>query len=138
MEENDGSTDLAIGVDDSWQRRGHVSLNGIDTGRVLGIEIMSKHCLFKNRLKKEHEENCKANYHGASGGMELAGAKAVFSRSLDHGVRYKTYLSDGDSKAFTTVANEKSYGSDFVIENIECVGHVQKRTGSRLLSLKSK
>lgn len=142
--ENGDSKDLAIGVDGSWQRRGHLSLNGIvsvtsiDTGKVLDVEIMSKYCTCKNRLRKEHEENCKANYYGTSGGMELAGAKAVFLRSLDRGVRYKTYLGDGDSKAFTTVANEKPYGPDFIIEKIECVGHVQKRMGSRLLRLKNK
>lgn len=45
---NNKITDLCVAVDGSWQKRGHVSLNGIvsvtsvDTGKVLDIHAMSK------------------------------------------------------------------------------------------------
>ena len=43
-------------------------------------------------------------------------------------------VSDGDSKAFSSVEN--IYG-DTKVEKLDCVGHVQKRMGKHLLNLKS-
>lgn len=45
------------------------------------------------------------------------------------------FLRDGDSKAHKLVVQEVVYG-DVSIEKLECVGHVQKRLGSCLRSLK--
>lgn len=47
------------------------------------------------------------------------------------------YLGDGDSKAYTAVCESRPYG-DTTIEKLECIGHVQKRMGSRLSVLKVK
>ncbi|KYN27481.1 hypothetical protein ALC57_03136, partial [Trachymyrmex cornetzi] len=44
-------------------------------------------------------------------------------------------IGDGDSKTFAGVKNAKPYGEDFEIYKKECVGHVQKRMGSRLRNL---
>ncbi|GFX25746.1 uncharacterized protein TNCV_4337301 [Trichonephila clavipes] len=44
---------------------------------------------------------------------------------------------DGDSKTFSSIAQKKPYGDSVPIEKIECVGHVQKRMGSRLRKLKA-
>lgn len=105
-----------------------VTLTCIDSGKVLDVSILSKHCLCKNKHHNQHEVNCKANYAGTSGGMELEGVKEIFRRSVArYGVQYETYLSDGDSKAYEAVLNDKPYGEDFKIKKIECVGHVQKR-----------
>lgn len=60
VKENDNleKRDLCVAVDGSWQKRGHVSLNGIvsltsvDTGKVLDIDVMSKYCLCPQRVKK--------------------------------------------------------------------------------------
>lgn len=44
---NNDSKDLGVALDGTWQRRGHLSLNGIvtltsiDTGKVLDISILS-------------------------------------------------------------------------------------------------
>ncbi|KAJ4432440.1 hypothetical protein ANN_21059 [Periplaneta americana] len=71
-----------------------------------------------------------------SGGMEAAGMKLIFHRSQEkYGVRYVQYLGDGDSSAFKGVFESEPYGSGCPIEKLECVGHVQKRMGSRLLKL---
>ncbi|GFW52594.1 uncharacterized protein TNCV_405221 [Trichonephila clavipes] len=44
------------------------------------------------------------------------------------------YLGDGDSKGFLTIKEAKVYGNTEV-EKLECVGHVQKRMGTRLRNI---
>lgn len=147
VKENDRpeKRDLCVAVDGSWQKRGHVSLNGIvsltsvDTGKVLDIHAMSKFCLCPLKEKKEHQLNCIANYLGTSGGMEVDGAIKLFHRSVSkYDVRYIDYLGDGDSNAYKSVSESLPYGPDVVIKKLECVGHVQKRMGTRLRTLKDK
>lgn len=147
VKENDNpqKTDLCVAVDGSWQKRGHVSLNGIvsvtsvDTGKVLDIYAMSKYCLCPQREKKEHKPDCMANYLGTSGGMEVEGAVKIFQRSVTrYGVRYTDYLGDGDSNAYKSVSESLPYGNNVQINKLECVGHVQKRMGTRLRTLKEK
>ena len=48
-----------------------------------------------------------------------------------YNLRYTKYLGDGDSSLFSKVVKSKPYG-DFILEKLECIGHYQKRTGSRL------
>lgn len=144
--ENDGeSRDISIALDGTWQKRGHVSQNGVvtaisvATGKVVDAQVMSKHCRCPKRFEKEHEPNCAANYQGSSGGMEVAGVLGIFSRSeVLHNVRYKNYLGDGDTASYSTVSQSKPYGPDFKIDKLECVGHVQKRMATRLINLKKK
>lgn len=148
---NDNCRDIAAAFDGTWQKRGYTSLNGVitvtsfDTGKVLDVECLSKFCFgcvqTKNNQNPEkmakHKEVCSANYDGSSGGMEVAGAQAICSRSEDKlWVRYKEYLGDGDSKGFSSVLENNPYGEDFQISKLECVGHVQKRMGTRLRNLK--
>ncbi|GFV32877.1 uncharacterized protein TNCV_1745191 [Trichonephila clavipes] len=42
----------------------------------------------------------------------------------------------GDTKTFNALSVNKPYGDDHIIQKIECVGHVQKRMGTRLRTLK--
>lgn len=138
---NEDVRDIAIAIDGTWQKRGHVSLNGaitatsIDNGKVVDVAIFSKYC--KCPDKKNHTPNCLANYSGSSGGMEVEGAKQIFQRSLSKNVRYTKYLGDGDSKGFSAVESLDLYDGT-PITKLECLGHVQKRMGSRLRSLKSR
>lgn len=137
---NDGDRDLAIAIDgtDTWQKRGHTSLNGVisatsfDTGKVADVAIFSKFC--KCPKKPNHLANCTANYKGSSGGMEVDGAIQIFHRSLEKNLRYTRYLGDGDSKGFAAVEGLGIYGEQDITK-LECVGHVQKRMGSRLRRL---
>jgi len=46
-------------------------------------------------------------------------------------------LGDGNSKAHRLIVEEAVYGVKEVTK-LECVGHVQKRLGSRLRSLKTR
>ncbi|GFT10810.1 uncharacterized protein NPIL_286881 [Nephila pilipes] len=72
--ENEGGRDIAVAVDGSWQKRGFSSKNGVvtvtsvDTGKVIDVEILSKHCICPNKTK--HLQNCKRNFVGYSGKME--------------------------------------------------------------------
>ncbi|GFU05010.1 uncharacterized protein NPIL_320121 [Nephila pilipes] len=56
VEENDGGRDIAVAVDGRWQKRGFSSKNGVvtvtsvDTGKVIDVEILSKHCICPNKL----------------------------------------------------------------------------------------
>lgn len=141
VEANDGSRDLRVAFDGSWQKRGHTSLNGIVsttsvyTGKILDIQVLTKHCRCKS--KDNHDEMCTANYQGVSGGMEVAGAISIYQRSEEkYNVRYLEYLGDGDSKAFSKVNELKVYGNDIEIRKLECIGHIQKRMGTRLRRLK--
>ena len=131
-------------IDGLWQKRGHTSLNGcisatsVDNGQIVDIAIFSKHCVCQNKLKNQHDITCKANYQGTSGGMEVAGVNEIYNRPLTKNVRYKYYLGDGDSKGFDSVSSAKIYGPDHPIEKLECIGHIQKRMGERLRTMKTK
>ena len=145
------NTDCGVSVDGSWQKRGFVSLNGfvsaisMDTGKVLDVEPMSKHCkscevhakLDRNSSKFKSWQRghaCKANFEGSSAAMEPEGAKRIFERSVEkHSLRYTDFYGDGDSKSFPAVQNV--YDGKLV-QKLECIGHVQKRMGTALRKLK--
>ncbi|GFX48114.1 uncharacterized protein TNCV_4114491 [Trichonephila clavipes] len=143
VDENDGKREIAVAVDGSWQKRGFSSKNGlvtvtsVDTGKVIDVEVFSKHCICPNKTK--HLQNCKRNFEGYSGKMEVAGALSIFQRSQSlYNVRYTKYLGDGDSKAFTSIVENKVYGDHCSVEKLECIGHVMKRMGTRLRRLETK
>ena len=74
------------------------------------------------------------NHNGSALAMEAAGAKIIFERSsVERAAHYTGYYGDGDSKAYSEVRN--IYG-DKKVETFECVGHYQKRVGTRLRKLK--
>ena len=146
--------DVSVSADGSWQRRGYSSLNGtyttisLKTGKVLDCEVMSRHCKackLKENLKKtdrisydkwyeKHQNKCTMNHQGSAGAMEVSGATRIFGRSIEkRGLRYTEYLGDGDSKGYDNVVD--IYPGKTVTK-LECVGHVQKRVGSRLRNLK--
>ncbi|GFT50922.1 uncharacterized protein TNCV_1195231 [Trichonephila clavipes] len=82
-------------------------------------------------VKREHV--C-SNYKGSSGNMEAVGAFRIFQRSLiKRDLQYTEYYGDGDSKGFLQVKD--IYGENSVTK-LECIGHIQKRVGSRLRKLK--
>ena len=79
--------------------------------------------------------NCYLNYTDSSPGMETAGATKIFSSSKEkHGLYYTSFYGDGDSKAYATVKDID--GPTKPIKKFKCVGHYQKRVGSRLRNLK--
>ena len=78
---------------------------------------------------------CPVNHTGSSGSMESHGAVSMFKRSLQfNGLRYRSYLGDGDSSSYGDVVKANPYPG-IHINKLECVGHVQKRVGTRLRNL---
>jgi hypothetical protein len=151
-EQVDNIVNISVSCDGSWQRRGFSSLNGsftaisVDSGKIIDTEVMSRYCKgckSKAVLKKTdkiaydlwfEKHECNINHIGSAGAMEVNGATRIFSRSIEkHGLRYTKYLGDGDSKSFSTV---KNFYEGFLVEKLECVGHIQKRVGNRLRNLK--
>ena len=149
---NDG--ECGISLDGTWQRRGHTSHNGIvtaiplDTKKCVDVEIMADKCKQCEKWEKrtsdpkyaEWKANhcCKINHTGSAGSMETAGALRIFERSyVTRGLKYIRMLGDGDSSTYSAIVDSQPYGEDCIPRKLECIGHVQKRVGSRLRKLKS-
>ncbi|GBM73975.1 hypothetical protein AVEN_155327-1 [Araneus ventricosus] len=141
---NDAIIKCGVSVDGTWQRRGFSSLNGVVSaisvtcGKVLDIEVMSqfcKHCHTKKLSSSRASKHQCANHKGSSGNMEVVGAYRIFERSeSSRKLLYSEYYGDGDSKGYDAVRD--IYGKDSVLK-LECIGHVQKRVGTRLRKLKA-
>ncbi|GFU97240.1 uncharacterized protein TNCV_1775351 [Trichonephila clavipes] len=101
------------------------------------MSVFQKHCICQDKTKSL--ENCKKrNFEGHSGKMG-SWSSIHFQRSQSlYNVRYTKYLGDGDSKAFTSIVENKVYGDHCSVEKLECIGHVMKRMGTRLRRLKTK
>ena len=140
-----------VSIDGSWQKRGHTSLNGIVTAvsgdKCVDIEILTKHC-FGCRMWKDKkgtpeyqcwlvDHQCEINHETSSGSMEASGAVKIFQRSIQNNkLIYKEYLGDGDTSSFLDVVNSDPYKEQGIVPvKLECVGHVQKRLGTRLRNL---
>ncbi|RLU19001.1 hypothetical protein DMN91_009359 [Ooceraea biroi] len=69
--------------------------------------------------------------------MEVTAITEMFTASQEkYGVKYGNYIGDGDSKTFKAVVDLNPYGDDFPITKSECIGHIEKRMGSRLRNVK--
>lgn len=157
QEQGKAENEFTVSGDGTWKKRGFSSLFGVSTliakytGKVVDACVMSSFCagcnLWKNKKNNDpvgyagwladHEENCTRNHTGSSGKMEIDAVVKMFSRSVDkHQVQYTTYIGDGDSKTFKGILNAEPYGEDVVVVKKECVGHVEKRMGTRLRNAK--
>lgn len=149
--------EISISADGTWKTRGYTSRYGIasvigaECGKVIDVEVKSSYCKIcrdkkgpksgseYNAWLERHRSSCAVNHVGSAGNMECDGMLKIFSRSeAKHGVKYVEYIGDGDTKSFKTVHDAMPYGPDIDIKKIECVGHVQKRMGTRLRNLKKK
>ncbi|GFY55990.1 uncharacterized protein TNIN_253421 [Trichonephila inaurata madagascariensis] len=105
-----------------------VIVASIVTGKVIFFRniVICKTCLFAKK-------DCKRNYVGSSGVIEIQGASKILQRSSSfYNARYVTYLGHGDCKASDVVKKKNIYGNEYPIEKLECVGHVMKCMGTRL------
>ena len=60
-----------------------------------------------------------------------------FMRSVEQlNLRFLNFIGDGDSKAYDEVVKANPYGDCYPVNKGECLGHFQKRVGSRLRKLK--
>ena len=86
----EGTADIAVSFDGSWQKQGHSSLNGIlsaisvSTGKVLDYGVKSN-----NVEAVMHTMIWTKNHSGSSGQMEGAGFLDIYKRSEQrYGLRY--------------------------------------------------
>ena len=147
--------DILISCDGTWQKRGFSSLFGAvfiiayETGKVIDYTVLSKHCAGCKRWEDYDRSSqeyadwkashvCTVNFTGSAGAMEPIGTLRMFQRSLDHNIRYKSLISDGDSKIFSLLQSKNIYGDGDgdKIEKLDCIGHIQKRLGTALRKLK--
>lgn len=148
-----------VTYDGTWMRRGFSSLFGafvcIDwsTGRVLDVHVSSRYChgCTAWKAKREvglitvqefqdwqerHADDCTVNTTCFAPAMEAEAAVLLWKRSRErNNLEYHTFIGDGDSKSYSAVKKAMPYGDVEVVKE-ECVGHVQKRVGSRLRTLK--
>ena len=152
LEDQGGDQDVMVSVDDTWQRRGRNSHNGAVTavsvvsGKAFDVEVLSNYCKGCAQWKEEEKKSpafqewiqsyqLTLNHDGRAGAMEPEGVVRIFARSeLERGLRYMEYLEDGDSSSFLKVKESKPHG-EHVIKKNECIGHIQKRLGTRLRKL---
>ena len=91
--------------------------------------------------KEQHKPDCCAISSGSAPAMKSAAAVKLWSRRLSvdrRSLRFVEYIGDGDCRGHSNVVAAASYGPDVNIVKLECIGHVQKRVGSRLRELVKK
>lgn len=144
------SAKLTVSGDGTWKKRGYTSLYGVTSligyysGKVIDILVKSAYCkqceTWKSKLDSEeyqqwyenHQDDCSCNHSGSSGKMEVDAVIDLFKRSVEKfGVQYRNYIGDGDSKTYSGILKAAPYGDQEVVKK-ECIGHVQKRMGTRL------
>ena len=88
----------------------------------------------------QHKIHCQINHTGSADKMESEGATSIFLRSIEKGLKYITFIGDGDSSSFGVVAEacKTTYGDEYIVIKEECQGHIQKRMGHALRELKKR
>jgi len=125
---------------------GVVTLISKENGKCLDFIVMSKKCKSCQCWERKTNEpgyaawfanhECENNHDRSSEAVESAGAVILFKRSVElHQLRYTSYIEDGGSSSYSDVVNSHPYGEGVKIDKLECLGHVQKRMGSRCRSL---
>ena len=122
-----------VSIDGSFDKRGFHALHGISmvyeiyTGICLDTNNLEKckSCTDKVKInyngKKSNPKKCDILdfkrdsstfevcphnlFHGQSAEMEGENAFIIFNRSMDYGFQYRTYISDGDNKVWSRLAN---------------------------------
>ena len=98
-----------------------------DAKRKAGTISAASHALFL----QQHEGSCSANTTRSSPGMESEAAQIIWCRSMQRrGLKYTTYIGDGDCKGFKEVCAAKPYG-ETAVKKAECTAHVRKVSRKR-------
>ena len=144
--------DEDISGDGAWQKRGYSSLNGFVTiisktnGNCIDYRILSKksksceywnpHKGFSKYMMFKDNHVCSINHKGSSGSMEAKSIVECFQFSIEaRKLRYVRYIGDDDSSSYPAILAANPYPGQTVKKG-KCVGHVQKRMGTRLRNLK--
>ena len=145
--------DTDIFIDGFWQKRGLNSLKVVVTGisreneKVLDVQVFSRFCHSFSKWESQKgipeyqkwkiTHTCIKNHTGSAVSMESKGAINIFSNSVEkYNLKYVHYVGDVGTESFKEVVDAKLYG-DFTPQKLECVGHVEKRLGTRLRKLRN-
>ena len=120
----------------------------IDSGQCIDVDVMTKGCKSCEAMESKKytegyasflkEHDCPINHKGSAGSMEASGIVKCFQRSVKvNNLGHKTFIGDGDSSSYPTVLKADPYPG-LLVEKLECIGHIQKRVGSRLRNLKKR
>ncbi|GFU73336.1 uncharacterized protein TNCV_4731531 [Trichonephila clavipes] len=114
--------------------------------KVIDVAVLSSYCKGCEKWrgpksghsyeewKLKHQPHCVKNHIDSSSKMEVDGMKEIFYRSVpQRNAKYIKYIGDEDTKTFPELQRTAPYS----IEKVECVGHIQKRMGSRQRKLKT-
>lgn len=112
---HEGVPAITVIVDGGWSKRSHRhSYNarsgvgiiiGYHTQKILHIGVRNKECTACTRGIKDHV--CFRNWNESSSAMETDIILEGFRRAeRDHGVRYITFIGDGDSSVYQTLIAE--------------------------------
>ena len=146
---------MKVSGDGAWKKRGYTSMLGVttliahNTGKVIALVVKRSYCQACTQQKKtlndqefeewyeDHKNSCTLNHTGSSGKMQVDSIVEMFLRSIvKFRVKYLNYIDDGDSKTFAGILKMIPYGEDCPVTENECVGHIQKRMGTRLRNKK--
>lgn len=150
----EGRKGLSVSGDGTWRKKGFNSLQGVSS--LIGIEsdkviarcVKNSYCKGCKEMenKKEtaeyeewyevHKDVCQANHTGCAGKMEVNGILDMIKELFTKGIMIEFYIGDGDSKVYLAIKTEQLYGNLLTTSKKECIGHVQKRMGTRLRNLK--
>lgn len=124
----------------------------VSTGFVLDFEVLCNICRTYSTMQKKTRTylksgrgqcncsgNCECKFSGLSEAMEKKAALRMWRRTEQEKYLYVTFISDGDSSAYSVVTvrndGQGQYG-DIKIVKEEYINHVQKRLETRLRKVK--
>ncbi|CAF3542548.1 unnamed protein product, partial [Rotaria socialis] len=152
--DSDSIVNIAISVDGTWKKRGHVSQYGIvfiiemDTGLAIDFEVLStrfEKCEKNQRERSAHEfrawltkhkGSCECNWDGTAKGMEKEGTKRLFERSIKKEMQID--IEDEKKEYNEKRSKSKDFEVDYLVIKEDCINHVQKRVSSRLKDIRVK
>jgi len=110
---------------------------------VLFIGIRNKYCSTCQKAERLNKSTtphlCYKNWTGTSTAMESDIIVDGFSQSIKtHNLIYKNLIGDGDSSVIKKLRMIKPYGSDLLVEKIECTNHILRNYSTRLRDLSTK
>lgn len=115
-------------------------LIGLRTGKLLYVGTRNKNCYIctsaANQKIAVREHTCYKNYSGAPTAMEQDMLVEAFINSEKlHGVRYLTYVGDGDSSVMARIQQQCPYG--YRVKKVPCKNHAIRVYTSGLYSVAS-
>lgn len=133
---HEGVPAITVILDGGWSKRSHkhsynansgvAIIVGKETGKLLHIGVRNKFCTACARNIPQDKHHCFKNWDASSSEMETDVILEGFIESEKvHGVRYTTFIGDGDSSVHPTLIQQVP-GWGHCIRKLECANHACK------------